>query len=88
MFLANSGGLASGATGGDLMARVGLDVLALLILVGWLYRRGRPLPQMPFVLTTLNVGLFAAMTAISSGKFPAGVGFGLFGILISRSGSL
>ncbi|GGN88480.1 hypothetical protein GCM10011579_082250 [Streptomyces albiflavescens] len=73
--------LASALTVGDLTARAGLDVLALLVLVGWLYRRRRPGPEMPLVLTALNLGLFAAMTAISAGKFPAGVGFGLFGIL-------
>jgi Domain of unknown function (DUF4956) len=36
---------------------------------------------MPLVLAALNVGVFAAMSTISAGKFPAGVGFGLFGIL-------
>ncbi|WP_236669787.1 DUF4956 domain-containing protein [Streptomyces antimycoticus] len=74
-------GLAEHLSAGDLAARTGLDVLAVLILVGWLYRRRRPLPEMPLTLTALNIGLFAAMTAISAGKFPAGVGFGLFGIL-------
>ncbi|MFF8309543.1 DUF4956 domain-containing protein [Streptomyces lydicus] len=73
--------LASALTLGDLTARAGLDVLALLVLVGWLYRRRRPVPEMPLALAALNLGLFAAMTAISAGKFPAGVGFGLFGIL-------
>jgi len=73
--------LASALTMEDLTARAGLDVLALLVLVGWLYRRRRPVPEMPLALTALNLGLFAAMTAISAGKFPAGVGFGLFGIL-------
>ncbi|MFF7213173.1 DUF4956 domain-containing protein [Streptomyces sp. NPDC008238] len=65
----------------DLLARGGLDVLALLALVGPLYRRGCPAPQMPLVLTSLNVGLFAAMSAMGAGAFPAGVGFGLFGML-------
>ncbi|MBW8794214.1 MAG: DUF4956 domain-containing protein [Streptomyces sp.] len=65
----------------DLMIRGGLDVLALLILVGRLYRRRPSAPAMPLVLAALNIGLFAAMSTISSGKFPAGVGFGLFGIL-------
>ncbi|WP_329154234.1 DUF4956 domain-containing protein [Streptomyces sp. NBC_01456] len=73
--------LAEALTVGDLTARAGLDVLALLVLVGWLYRRRRTGPEMPLALTALNLGLFAAMTAISAGKFPAGVGFGLFGIL-------
>ncbi|WP_089100221.1 DUF4956 domain-containing protein [Streptomyces hyaluromycini] len=65
----------------DLMTRGGLDVLALLLLVGWLYRRRPSVPAMPLVLAALNTGLFAAMSTISAGKFPAGVGFGLFGIL-------
>ncbi|MDF3301870.1 DUF4956 domain-containing protein [Streptomyces tropicalis] len=65
----------------DLTTRGGLDVVALMILVGWLYRRRPSAPAMPFVLVALNIGLFAAMTTISAGKFPAGVGFGLFGIL-------
>ncbi|MFF3162200.1 DUF4956 domain-containing protein [Streptomyces sp. NPDC003273] len=65
----------------DLTARGGLDVISLLILVGWLYRRRPSVPAMPLVLAALNIGLFAAMSTISAGKFPAGVGFGLFGIL-------
>ncbi|MFE0509584.1 DUF4956 domain-containing protein [Streptomyces sp. NPDC058964] len=65
----------------DLTARGGLDIVALLILVGWLYRRRPSAPAMPLVLVALNTGLFAAMSTISAGKFPAGVGFGLFGIL-------
>ncbi|MER5698033.1 DUF4956 domain-containing protein [Streptomyces mirabilis] len=65
----------------DLLTRGGLDVVALLILVGWLYRRRPSAPAMPLVLAALNIGLFAAISTISSGKFPAGVGFGLFGIL-------
>ncbi|MGW3737255.1 DUF4956 domain-containing protein [Streptomyces sp. NPDC005148] len=73
--------LASALTVGDLTARAGLDVLVILVLVGWLYRRRRSVAEMPFALAALNLGLFAAMTAISAGKFPSGVGFGLFGIL-------
>lgn len=65
----------------DLMTRGGLDVLTLLVLIGWFYRRRPSAPAMPLVLAALNIGLFAAMSTISAGKFPAGVGFGLFGIL-------
>ncbi|MFE1881560.1 DUF4956 domain-containing protein [Streptomyces diastatochromogenes] len=65
----------------DLMTRGALDVVAVMILVGGLYRRRSSAPGMPLVLTALNLGLFAAMSTISAGKFPAGVGFGLFGIL-------
>ncbi|MFB7502657.1 DUF4956 domain-containing protein [Streptomyces broussonetiae] len=65
----------------DLVTRGGLDVIALLILVGRLYRRRPSVPAMPLVLAALNIGLFAAMSTMSAGKFPAGVGFGMFGIL-------
>jgi hypothetical protein len=60
---------------------LGLDVLALLVLVGWLYRRRAAAPEMTLVFVTLNIGLFAAVVAIGSGDFPVGVGFGLFGLL-------
>ncbi len=60
---------------------LGLDVLAMLILIGWLYRRRAAAPEMTMVFVTLNIGLFAALQAISAGHFPAGVGFGLFGLL-------
>jgi len=60
---------------------LGLDVLAVLVLVGWLYRRRSAAPEMTMVFVTLNIGLFAAVVAIGSGDFPVGVGFGLFGLL-------
>lgn len=60
---------------------LGLDVLAMLALVGWLYRRRAAAPEMTMVFVTLNIGLFAAVVAIGSGHFPVGVGFGLFGLL-------
>lgn len=65
----------------DLMGRLGLDVLALLLLVGWLYRRRLAAPEMTLVFTALNIGLFTAVVSIDSGHFPTGVGFGLFGLL-------
>lgn len=60
---------------------LGIDVLSLLVLVGWFYRRRAAAPEMTMVFTTLNIGLFAAVAAIGSGAFPVGVGFGLFGLL-------
>lgn len=76
-----AGGPAGQLAVGDLISRAGVNTLTVLVLVGWLYRRRKAAPEMPMVLTALNLGLFAAMTTISAGKFPAGVGFGLFGIL-------
>jgi hypothetical protein len=65
----------------DTASRLGLDVLSMFLLVGWLYRRRVAAPEMTLVFTALNVGLFAAVTEIGSGHFPTGVGFGLFGLL-------
>ena len=74
-------GILLSASTADLLARLGVDVLSLLILVGVLYRRRRSAPAMPLVFAALNIGLFAALTAISAGSFKAGIGFGLFGLL-------
>ncbi len=63
------------------LGRLGLDVLSMLVLVGWLYRRRVAAPEMTLVFTALNIGLFAAVSAIGSGDFPTGIGFGLFGLL-------
>ena len=62
-------------------ARLGVDVLSMLVLVGLLYRRRAAAPEMTLVFTALNIGLFAAVSAIGSGSFPTGIGFGLFGLL-------
>lgn len=63
------------------IGRLGLDVLSMLLLVGWLYRRRLAAPEMALVFTALNIGLFAAVTSIGAGHFPTGIGFGLFGLL-------
>lgn len=65
----------------DVLVRAGVDVLALLALVGWLYRRRHSDPDMPLVFTALNIGLFAGLCAISAGQFKVGIGFAVFGVL-------
>ncbi|MCW2867182.1 MAG: hypothetical protein JWR20_1370 [Marmoricola sp.] len=65
----------------DFAGRLGVDVVSMLLLVGWLYRRRLAAPEMTLVFTALNIGLFAAVSSIGSGHFPTGVGFGLFGLL-------
>ena len=64
-----------------ILGRLGLDVVSMLLLVGWLYRRRLAAPEMTLVFTALNIGLFAAVAVIGTGDFPTGVGFGLFGLL-------
>ena len=71
----------SALSGLSALGRLGLDVAAMLVLVGVLYRRRAAAPEMTLVFTALNVGLFAAVSSIGSGNFPTGIGFGLFGLL-------
>ena len=61
----------------DLLGRFGIDILTMLILVGVLYRSQQSVPSMPLVLSSLNIGLFAALAAMTQGNFPAAIGFGL-----------
>ena len=52
------------------LGRLGLDVLAMLLLVGWLYRRRLAAPEMALVFTALNIGLFAAVTPSAPATSP------------------
>jgi hypothetical protein len=67
----------------DLLGRAALDLLTMLLLVGWLYKSQQSVPSMPLVLCSLNVGIFAAVTVFTAGETPlsAGIGFGLFALL-------
>src|SRR5690242_3996259 len=64
----------------DVLGRAAVDICALLALV-MLYGRRHEGRELMVVYVSFNVGLFAALVAITSGHFPAGVGFGLFGVL-------
>lgn len=64
-----------------LVARLGLDVACVAVLLTMLSRRRTYSADMTLVLTALNIGLFAAVSVIGTGDFPTGVGFGLFGLL-------
>lgn len=66
-----------------LLIRAGLDLATLLLLVGWLYKSQQSVPSMPLVLSSLNVGIFVAVTVFTHGKgsLSTGVGFGLFALL-------
>jgi hypothetical protein len=63
------------------LGHAALDVVALLLLTAGLYSRRHSGRELLMVYTCFNIGLFAALTEITGGAFPAGVGFGLFGVL-------
>jgi len=67
----------------NLLGRAALDLLTMLLLIGWLYKSQQSVPSMPLVLCSLNVGIFSAVTVFTSGRSPlsAGIGFGLFALL-------
>jgi hypothetical protein len=69
------------ATAIELVGRLGLDVVCLLVMAGFLYRRRPSAPEMPLVFTSLNLGLFSAATVIGGHHFSVGAGFGLFALL-------
>ncbi|MCW2778194.1 MAG: hypothetical protein JWN17_1919 [Frankiales bacterium] len=64
----------------ELLRGAAVDLVSLLALNG-LYSRRHSGRELLMVYTCFNVGLFAALTQITAGSFPAGVGFGLFGVL-------
>jgi hypothetical protein len=64
----------------DVLAHAAVDVCALLALT-ILYARRHEGRELMMVYVCFNVGLFAALVSITAGHFPAGVGFGLFGVL-------
>lgn len=64
----------------DVLAHAAVDLCALLALM-ILYARRHEGRELMMVYVSFNVGLFAALVAITAGHFPAGVGFGLFGVL-------
>jgi hypothetical protein len=65
----------------DLLGRAALDLLTMLLLVGWLYKSQQSVPSMPLVLCSLNVGIFAAVTVFTAGETPLSAGIGLFALL-------
>jgi hypothetical protein len=65
----------------DLLIRAAMDVVSLIVLTAGLYARRHSGRELLMVYVCFNVGLFVALTMITTGMFPAGVGFGLFGVL-------
>jgi hypothetical protein len=71
----------SGLAFGELGLRLGVDVVALLVLVvGFSYRRHHR-HDLVVLYVTFNCGLLAAVITIQEGEVGAAVGFGLFAVL-------
>lgn len=66
---------------GDVLPRLGLDVVAISALVyGLFYPRHRRM-DLVVVYALFNLGLFLALVVIAGGEVSMGVGFGLFAVL-------
>ena len=66
---------------GDVLARMGLDLLAIGALVYVLFLPRHRRTDLAVVYALFNVGLFLALVVISAGELSIGVGFGLFAVL-------
>jgi hypothetical protein len=66
---------------GDVLPRLGLDLVAIAALVyGLFYPRHRRM-DLVVVYALFNIGLFLALLVIAGGELSMGVGFGLFAVL-------
>jgi hypothetical protein len=66
---------------GDVLPRLGLDVVAIAALVYGLFYRRHKRMDLVVVYALFNVGLFVALLVIAGGELSMGVGFGLFAVL-------
>jgi hypothetical protein len=62
-------------------ARLGLDLLALAVLMWSLRHRHRGRRDLMSVVACFNIGLFVVLTAIASAASATAIGFGLFAML-------
>jgi hypothetical protein len=65
----------------DLLARLGIDLVAIAVLAYGIHYRRHRRRDLVVVYAMFNVGLFLALVVISAGNISAGVGFGLFAVL-------
>lgn len=65
----------------ELAARFGIDVLAMLILVFWLYYRRYRDKELVTAAALFNIFAFGVLTILGAVEFSVAAGFGLFAIL-------
>ena len=66
---------------GDVLARLGVDLVAIVVLTHAIYLRRHGRRDLFVVYTMFNVGLFLALVVMTAGSVSVGVGFGLFAVL-------
>jgi len=66
---------------GDVLARLGIDLVAIAVLTHAIYLRRHGRRDLFVVYAMFNVGLFLALVVMTAGSVSVGVGFGLFAVL-------
>src|SRR5688500_5941934 len=66
---------------GDVLPRLGLDLVAIAALVYGLFYPRHERMDLVVVYALFNIGLFVALLVIAGGELSMGVGFGLFAVL-------
>ena len=66
---------------GDVLARLGVDLIAIAFLAYGIYFRRHGRRDLFAVYAMFNVGLFLALVVMTAGSVSVGVGFGLFAVL-------
>jgi hypothetical protein len=66
---------------GDVLARLVVDLVAIVVLTHAIYLRRHGRRDLFVVYTMFNVGLFLALVVMTAGRVGVGVGFGLFAVL-------
>ena len=66
---------------GDVLARLGVDLVAIVLLAYGVYFRRHGRRDLLVIYAMFNVGLFLALVVMTAGSVSVGVGFGLFAVL-------
>jgi hypothetical protein len=66
---------------GDVLVRLGVDLLAIAVLAYGIYFRRHGRRDLVVIYAMFNVGLFLALVVMTAGSVSVGVGFGLFAVL-------
>ena len=65
----------------DLLARLAVDLVAMVVLIGVLFFRIHRRIDLVAVYIACNVGLFSVLTVLATSQLSSAIGFGLFGVL-------
>ena len=66
---------------GDVLARLGVDLVVIAVLTHAIYLRRHGRRDLFVVYALFNIGLFLALVVMTAGSVSVGVGFGLFAVL-------